>query len=94
MDEKTLKNRIIRKMDMLLEREEKPLLLYLNSLHEETSVAIFILINGYYRLITVNKSKDLLWCLSQGLLATRHYLHVSMTCGDLEFTEIYIRELA
>lgn len=74
--------------------EEKILFGYLNSLHEEASVAIFILINERYRLITVNMARELLSTLSQGLLATYHYSHVSQVIGDMQFIEIYIQELA
>ena len=99
MDEKTLKNRLIKnrlikKKDMLLEREEKPLLLYLNSLHEETIVEIYIKINNRYRLITANKTKELLWCLSQGVLATHFYFCGPNTSPELNIIDIYIQELA
>lgn len=73
---------------------EKTLLEYLNSLHEETSVTINILINGCYRLITVNEAKELLCCLSHGVLATRDYYCEPYVYSDFEFTEIFIRELA
>ena len=94
MDEKTLQNRMIKKLDMWAEREEKPLLVYLNSLHEETIVEIYIKIDERYRLIAANKAKDLILCLSQGILATHFYFRGPNISPDLDIIDIYIQELA
>lgn len=74
--------------------EEKTLLEYLYSLDEERTLAIYILINERYELITVNYARELSWCLSLKLLTTRYYSCAQSTDGDLEYTDIYIQELA
>lgn len=75
--------------------QEKTLLEFLNGLDKETSVDVYIYINGYYRLVLVNKVKELLWCLSKGMLKTKFYLYVhNLIIDGLETTDIYIQELA
>lgn len=75
--------------------EEKTLYEFLIGVDEETLIGVNIYINGSYRLVLMNKAKDLLWCLSKGMLNTNFYLHTSSTLTDgLEIIEIYIQELA
>ena len=74
--------------------EEKTLLDYLNGLHEKTIVEIYIKINERYRLITANKAKDLIRCLSQGILATHFYFCGPNITPDLDIIDMYIQELA
>ena len=74
--------------------EERNLLEYLYSLDDERTLAIYILINGRYELITVNYARELSWFLYLKLLTTRYYSCVQSKHDGLEYTEIYIRELA
>lgn len=75
--------------------EEKTLLEFLIGLDKETTVNVYIYINGCYRLVLVNKAKELLRCLSKGMLKTRFYLYVrDLKIDDLETMDIYIQELA
>lgn len=77
--------------------EEKTLLEYLYSLGEETTVDvyIYIYINGGYRLVLVNKAKELLWCLSKEMLNTRYYIcYPVVVFDDLEIINVCVQELA
>lgn len=75
--------------------EEKTLLEFLNGLDKETTVDVYIYINGCYRLVLVNKPRELLLCLSKGMLKTRYYIcNPVMIVDDLEIIDVCVQELA
>ena len=75
--------------------EEKTLLEFLNGLDKETIITVYIYINLHYRMIYVSKVKELLCCLSKGMLKTKFYLYeAGLIIDGLETIDIYVQELA
>lgn len=76
--------------------EEKTLLEFLNGLDKETTVTVYIYIytSLCYRMILVSKAKELLRCLSKGMLYTRYYMcNPVVLVDDLEIIDVYVQEL-
>lgn len=75
--------------------EEKSLFEYLIKLDRETVVLVYIYINDDYKLVIVDKVKNLLLCLSKEMLKTHFYLCGCTLINDGKgIVDIYIQELA